>query len=513
MKLARKATRGAIATLAGQWTRLAVQTASTMVLARLLTPDAYGLVGMVFVFVMLAMLLKDLGLNTATVQRRTITHEQINTLFWINLAVGVVIAALFWVSAEAIAGFYGRPELTGIVIGLSFAVIFGSLASQPQALLSRRMDFTATAVIDVAAMVCGAVTAVVAALLGAGYWALVALHVTQHLARAVLVWRRCGWRPTRPARCEDMRSLLSFGGYLSVTQLLSTMTRHLDNLLIGRYVGATQLGYYAKAYELVLLPLRQIQDPLARVAIPTLSRLQDDPERYRRYYTAAVSAVVIVSMPLLVLLMVSAEEVVLVLLGSQWMGTVPLFRILALAGIAQVVSHTTGWLFVSLGRVRRQAAWFVATRPLFVVAFIAGLPWGARGVVIGYTLVVYLLLVPFYIVGTRGSPVRMADVLRAAWHPALISVGTYLVADLARDALVTFPLFLRLAGTFAAGSAFFVIVTLAWPGARRQAMTFLAVVRSSFRNQGRTEDAEPEEAHDAPRSPDSAEQPRQETRP
>lgn len=498
MDLARSATRGAAATLAGQWTRLVVQTASTMVLARLLTPDAYGLVGMVFIFVVLAMLLKDLGLNSATVQRRTITHEQVNTLFWINLAFGVAIATLFWASAPAIAAFYGRPELTGIVIGLSFAVIFGSLASQPQALLSRRMDFTATAAIDVAAMVCGAVTAVAAALLGAGYWSLVVLHVTQHLARAVLVWRRCGWRPSRPARCADMRSLLSFGGYLSVTQLFSTMTQHIDNLLIGRYVGATQLGYYAKAYELLLLPLRQIQDPLARVALPTLSRLQDDPERYRRYYTAALSAVVLVSLPLLVLLMVSAEEVVLVLLGSQWMGTVPLFRILALAGIAQVVTHTIGWLFVSLGRVRRQAIWFLATRPLFVVAFIAGLPWGARGVAIGYTVVVYLLVVPFFVVATRGSPVSLRDILHAAWHPAVISVGTYAVAVLARDALGSLPLLLRLGGTFGAGAAFFAAVAMIWPGARKAAMPFLSVVRTSFTNRGRGE---------RPQAPDEAEQP------
>lgn len=498
MDLARSATRGAAATLAGQWTRLVVQTASTMVLARLLTPDAYGLVGMVFIFVVLAMLLKDLGLNSATVQRRTITHEQVNTLFWINLAFGVAIATLFWASAPAIAAFYGRPELTGIVIGLSFAVIFGSLASQPQALLSRRMDFTATAAIDVAAMVCGAVTAVAAALLGAGYWSLVVLHVTQHLARAVLVWRRCGWRPSRPARCADMRSLLSFGGYLSVTQLFSTMTQHIDNLLIGRYVGATQLGYYAKAYELLLLPLRQIQDPLARVALPTLSRLQDDPERYRRYYTAALSAVILVSMPLLVLLMVSAEEVVLVLLGSQWTGTVPLFRILALAGIAQVVTHTIGWLFVSLGRVRRQAIWFLATRPLFVVAFIAGLPWGARGVAIGYAVVVYLLVVPFFVVATRGSPVNLRDILHAAWHPAVISVGTYAVAVLARDALGSLPLLLRLGGTFGAGAAFFAAVVMIWPGARKAAMPLLSVVRTSFTNRGRVE---------RPQAPDEAEQP------
>lgn len=499
MDLARSATRGAAATLAGQWTRLAVQTASTMVLARLLTPDAYGLVGMVFVFVVLAMLLKDLGLNTATVQRRTITNEQVNTLFWLNFAFGVVIAGLFWVSAPAIAVFYGRPELTGIVIGLSFAVVFGSLASQPQALLSRRMDFTATAAIDVVAMVCGAVTAIVAALLGAGYWALVVLHVAQHLARAVLVWRRCGWCPSRPARCEDMRSLLSFGGYLSVTQFFSIMTQHVDNLLIGRYVGATQLGYYAKAYELVLLPLRQIQDPLVRVALPTLSRLQDDPDRYRRYYTTALSAVVLVSMPLLVLLIASAEEVVLLLLGSQWTGTVPLFRILALAGIAQVVSHTIGWLFVSLGRVRRQAIWSMATRPLFLVAFVAGLPWGAPGVAIGYTVVVYLLVVPFYLVATRGSPVNLRDVLQAVWHPVVISLGTYGVAVLTRDALESVPLLLRFAGTFGAGATFFAAATMSWPGARKPAMAFLSVVRASFSNRGRPA---------APESPDEAEQPR-----
>lgn len=459
-----------------------VQTASTMVLARLLTPEAYGLVGMVYVFVVVAMLLKDLGLNTATVQRREITDEQINTLFWINLALGTAIAVLFWALAPAVADFYGQPELTGIVGGLSLAVVFGSLAAQPQALLTRRMDFTSTAIIDVIAMASGAVTAITAALLGAGYWALVLLHVSQQLVRAVLVWRPCRWRPHRPSRCEDLRSLLSFGGYLSVTRFLGHVTPHVDRLLIGRYVGAAQLGYYAKAYELLVLPLRQIQDPLARVAVSTLSKLQDDPARYRRYFTTALGGVSFISMPVFALLYVLAEDAVLILLGDQWTtGTVPLFRILALAGIAMAVSHTMGWLFVSLGRTRRHAIWFVVTRPLFIAAVVAGLPWGARGVAIGYTATTYAIAVPFYVVATRGTPVSLRDVARAAWHPAVISIGTYVMASLVRDALGPQPLVLRVAGTLATAAIAFVGLTMIWPAAREQAMTFLSVARDSLR--------------------------------
>lgn len=487
MQLARAAARGAAATLVGQWSRFAVQTASTMVLARLLTPHEFGLVGMVLAFVMIAMLVKDLGLNTAIIQRPTISDRQVNTLFWLNLGLGGAVAALFWVSAPLLAGFYGRPELTGIVIGLSFAVIFASVASQPQALLSRRLDFLAIAVIDVAAITCAAAVAIAAAFMGAGYWALVLLHVIQPFVRAALVGCRCGWRPSLPARCEDMRSLLSFGSYLSLTQILAISTQHIDKVLIGRYVGATQLGHYSKAYELLLLPIAQIQGPLSRVAIPTLSRLQADPVRYRRYYTTALGAVAFITLPLTVVLVVLGEEIILVLLGSQWLGTVTIFKILALAAPVQAVTHAIGWLFVSLGRVRRQALWFVATRPFYVLAFIVALPWGARGVAIAYTVTLYCLIGPFYVLATRGSPVGLTDIVRAVWHPGVIGLATYGVAVMVRNGLAEEPLLVTLGGTLLISATFFAAVTFAWPSARHRAQAFLSVARTSLSKQARTE--------------------------
>jgi O-antigen/teichoic acid export membrane protein len=476
------ATRGAAVTLVGQWGGFVFQLVSTIVLARLLSPSDYGLVGMVGAITGFAYLIQGMGLSTATVQRKEITHEQISTLFWLNTGLGLLVAAVVAALAPVIAGFYGRPELTLITVALAGAFLMGGMSVQHQALLNRRMQFVWLSAIELASVVAGIAIAVVVAWRGGGYWALVAMNLTSAGVRLVMVWTACRWRPGRPVRASGVGSMVRFGANLSLFAILNYFSRNLDNVLIGKYWGAAQLGVYTKAYSLLLLPIQQINTPISRVAIPTLSYLQDDPDRYRRYYQTAINAISYLAMPLIVLMAVLSDEVVLLLLGEKWVAAAPIFRVLAFAGIAQTVAHTNGWIYTSTGHTGRQALWALFSRPLIVVSFAVGLPWGPYGVAVAYTVASYILLVPGFALAVRETPLKLSDVGRAAWRPTLLSAMLYLVATQIHRLVEDSGTVAAILVTGVGGVLLFGAAAVILPSTRLELARLLQMVRSGVRS-------------------------------
>lgn len=480
MSLSRSAARGVSATLVGQWSRLIIQVGSTMVLARLLTPEDYGLIGMVLAITGFAERLKLMGLSTVTIQRRTIDQGQLSFLFWVNVLLGVGVAVVVGALSPLIARFYGAPELTGITLWLTLSFVFGGIGAQHVALLNRRMDFGFLARIEVSAILFGSAVAIVAAWAGAGYWALVLFHLVQPGVRAVMAWRRTRWRPDRPAKARDGREMLAFGANLSGYELLNYFSRHMDNILIGRYLGAEPLGAYTKAYALLLLPIQQIQGPVQRVAIPTLSRLQDQPERFRRFFLKGLRSVALVVVPMVTGLAVLAEEVVLIALGGQWTEAIGVFRILAFVGLAHALLHSNGWLYVALGNAQRQLYWSMFSAPVVVLSFVLGLSRGIEGVAAAYAVAIWLLMLPSFWNATRGTPVTIPDVLACGVRPGAASaIGAAAVLAL-RSALPTMPVVLSAA---VLGSAYLLVVAsaiAAWPAAREEVRSTIRLLRGGL---------------------------------
>lgn len=416
-----RSVRGAFVTLTGQGLRFVLQFATQITLARLLVPDDFGLVGMVMAVTGFILLFKDLGLSMATVQKDGINHRQVSTLFWINVAASVVLMAVVAGLAPAIAWWYGEPRLTGITMALAGGFLLGGLAVQHVAILRRQMRFRALAAVDVGSQALGFAVGVGAALAGAGYWALVASQLTVAAGTMLLAWVLCGWIPGRPERGVGTRPLLRFGGGITVFSIVNYIARNLDNVLIGKVWGAAALGQYGRAYGLLMLPLNQVNAPVSGVAIPALSRLQNDPDRFRRYYLGAVRLIALVTMPAVAVAVVLADELVVLILGPQWAEAGRLLAILAIAAWIQPVFNTAGWLFVSLGRTGRMARWGVVSATVIVTAFLVGLPWGARGVATAYVVAIYILAMPGLWYAYRGSPVRVRDTLGATGRAAGLS--------------------------------------------------------------------------------------------
>jgi O-antigen/teichoic acid export membrane protein len=291
--------------------------------------------------------------------------------------------------------------------------------------------------------------------------------------------------------------MLSFGAHLTGFNIVNYVHRNLDKMLIGRSFGAASLGIYAKAYQLLLLPIHQVNNPITSVAVPALSRLQDDPERYRRFYRRGVFLTVTVSMPAVAFLCVAAEQAVLTLLGDQWLGCVPIFRALAPAAFIGSFNVATGWVYISLGRTKRQFAWGIFSSIIIAAAFFIGLRWGPLGVAAAYSVAVVATRLPGILYCFAISPLSLADLGAAIWRATLTSLLAG-AALLGVDNAVAYnlPAVASLMINLGVFGLAYIVIWVALPGGRKALADIVAIARDlrpTGGGQAREADSHPRE--------------------
>jgi O-antigen/teichoic acid export membrane protein len=419
-----RAVRGGAVMVTAQGLKLVIMTASTLVLARLLTPHDYGLVGMVVVVTGFIALFKNLGLSTAMIQKAELTHEQTSTLFWVNLLASVAITLITIALAPAVAWFYAEPQLTKITAAFALGFIISGLGSNHEALIRRQMRFATLASVEIASQAIGILVAIFLAFRGAGVWALVFNQLAYFTAYTIGLWLFCNWIPGPPVRYSGVRPMLAFGRDLTGYNVLNYFTRNLDNLLVGKFWGAQQLGIYSKAYQLLLLPVEQLGVPLDGIALTTLSRLNDSATRYRQGFLRMLDKVAMFSMPLIAFMMVTSDWLVRIVLGPQWSEAAAIFAVLGLVGLLEPVGNAMGWLMISQGRSRDVLRWGMVNSSITVASFLIGLPWGAFGVAVAFSLIGTFVRFPLlFWFTTRVGPVRMSDIYKAMVVPLLAASG------------------------------------------------------------------------------------------
>ncbi len=415
------ATRGAAITGVSQAVKLGVQFVSVVVLSRLLTPRDFGFIAMCAPVVAFINMIQGMGLSHAVVVAKTITPRQNSALFWINVILAAILTGGLMLMSPLVADFYRTPDLAPVVVGMSVCILMSGLSAQHGALVTRAMKFTRLAMIDMAAAVAGLVVALAWAIIDPSPWALVGLTLANNAVLMIGLWLSSDWRPGRPAPFAAVADMLKFGGGLSTFNLSNFFARSLDNILIGRFVGAAPLGLYDRAYKLLLFPIQQLTSPLTRVMVPVLSRLVDEPDRYRSAYARTVNQILLVATPGTLALLILADTVIPLALGPQWTAAVPIFQWLALAGLHQAMTTTIGWLFISQQRTKEYAWWGVFNAVTCAISFIVGLPWGVQGVAASYALsdIIIRLPVIWYVIG-RSGPVSVRDLASIA-SPAVIA--------------------------------------------------------------------------------------------
>lgn len=452
---------------------------SALLLARLLGPDVFGLVAMILVVVRLADIFADLGMGAALVQRPRVGPGEWRTAFALNVGLGTVFAGIAVAAAPLVADLFGRPDLTQLVryTAVYFVVRGGALVGQ--AVLLRRLQLRGLAAAEVVAAVVGGSVGIVTAIVTGSAVAIVVQVLAQ--AAVLALWLapvtvqavRGGQVSTAAAR-----DLWSFGRGVTGFSLVNYFARNADDVLIGRYAGASALGLYDRAYSLMLLPIGQITRVLERVMFPALSRLAHDPPRLVSAYIRGAGVVALVTFPMFALGAVLADEIVVVLLGPDWAAAGPIFRVLALAGFWQSVAATTGWLFQATGQTDRMFRWAVVSTVVTLVAFVAGLPWGALGVAVAYAVRGVVLMYWSIEVPGRAVGLRFATFVRSLRSTVVASA----VAGAAAYATVTViggvgPLVTLVTAATVGAGTYVVVIVLSEPPAIDELRRAVALVR------------------------------------
>jgi len=389
MPLRRAAAGGVLWTASSHAARQAVQLGVTVILARALVPADFGLIGMASVALAFVTPLNEMGMGAALVQRKDLEAAHAGTVFWFQMAMALGAALLLSAGAPLIAAFFSRDDVTPLLRVLCWTLPLGAMAAAPQALLLRSLRFGHVAFVETFSLTASGALAVVLALAGWGVWSLVAQSLAAAVVTAALMLSLSRFNPfaraARPALAR-LKDLAAFSAPLTGYQILNFFSRNLDDVLIGRFLGAQALGYYGMAYRIMMFPLQKVSGIVGRVSFPAFSSMGDDVARIRGVYLKSVQYISLITFPLMAAVMVAAPELTRLAFGPQWGPVAPLVSVLALAGMAGSVGTTVGSLFLARGRSALMLAWEVIASSIYIVAIVIGLQWGLMGVTVSYTI-------------------------------------------------------------------------------------------------------------------------------
>jgi PST family polysaccharide transporter len=378
----------------------------TVLLARLLLPEHFGLVAMAAASTAFFRLFVNLGLAAAIVQRPQVDETDLSTAFWANLATGVLLFGLVAASGPLFAAVLRDPRVTPIVVALALRFVIAAGSAIQVSMISRRLDFRTLSLRSIVSTAIGGVVGVGLALAQMGVWSLVAQELARTVASTLLLFRATRWRPRLVFDWGRFRALWRFGGAILGARILSYLIRNADNLLVGRYLGAAALGLYAFGFAVFAAPLNDFVAIVHRVVFAALSRLQDDEARLRRGFLLATEYAAMLTVPVMVGMSVAAPVLVEAVFGSRWTAAAPVISILALAGVVSMAVGLGPSGLQATGRADLHLVGTLLAVLVYVPAFAIGLRWGIVGVAWGYLGATVLLLpvgVRFLVRGTGVS--------------------------------------------------------------------------------------------------------------
>lgn len=432
--LGRQAARGAMVTVAAQGVKIMLQVVGVVVLARLLSPGDYGLVAMVTAIIGVAEIFRDFGLSTAAIQAKTLSRAQRDNLFWINTGAGAAFTLLTFFAAPLVALLYHRPELVGLTHVLAFVFVLNGMGTQYRADLTRRLRFSKLATVEIAGPAVALTVAIVAALNGAGFWALAVQQLTLSLVLLIGNGSSAGWIPRLPRRAP-MKDLFKFGWQLAGSLFVGYLANNVDSLTIGTRFGANSLGLYNRAFQLLMTPLGQLRAPTTKVALPVLSRLRGDHEGSNTYIQRGQAALGLTLVAGLGVVIGAAEPITSIFLGRQWLSVEPILRLMAAAGTFQSLAYVGMWIYLAHGLTKQLLQYTLISVTIKVACILIGSHWGVIGVAWGYALAPALAWpLSFWWLSTKTFVnVRplFAGAGRISLLTAMLALGSYAGSELA----------------------------------------------------------------------------------
>ncbi|SEK52450.1 polysaccharide transporter, PST family [Roseateles sp. YR242] len=360
------------------------QLVSVVVLSRLLPPSAYGVMALAGVMLTFASLLRDLGTGAAIIQRKNLSPVLADTVFWLNVAMGLGLGLILAAAAYPISLFFREPELFPVMLLMSLGFPLGAVTAVHQAWMERHARFRELAILDVFTQVGGLCLSIGCALAGWGVYAFVVPSLFTIGVSSTWLWFKSGFKPGRQWSREEFRSLWGFSGSLTAFNFINYFARNADSMIIGRMLGAGPLGQYGMAYKLMLFPVQHMSWVVGRALLPRLSGIQDDLPAVREVYFKVLGGIALLSMPIMVGLWSLRDPFVAVVLSAKWAIVAPLLGWLAPVGIMQSLMSTIGSTLTSQGRTAALFQLGIFNTATVLAGFFLGAQYGVVGVAAGY---------------------------------------------------------------------------------------------------------------------------------
>lgn len=401
-------TRWAAASQAG---KQAIQFLVSVVLARLLAPEDFGLMAMALVVINFVDIFRDLGTTASIIQHKEMSSELLSSLFFLNLFFGLLMGGGIALGAPVVAWLCGNADLAPILRVLGLTLVISSFGLVKKALLQRNMAFDSLARVELLTAVINGGVAVVLAWLGWRVWALVAGTLVSSIASTFLLWMSVSWRMHWRFHWANVKTIFQFSLNLTGSQIFNYFVFNADQIIIGRFLGAAALGLYALAQRLLMTPVLFITQVLTKVLFPAFSRIQDDDAQIRQRYLRACGGIAMVSFPLMAVMCILARPLILAVFSAKWSGAIPVIVILAPIGLFQSIATTVGVIYLVKGRTDWLLWWQILSGGLITASFFGGLPWGVVGVAAGYAISLFALAYPAFAIPFRLIGLKFVDLL------------------------------------------------------------------------------------------------------
>jgi PST family polysaccharide transporter len=400
-----------------QFGQQGLQFLTIVILARLLNPSDFGLVSMATVVTGFGALFKDLGTSAAVIQRKILSEELLSSIYWVNAVFGLFVTITVYLLSPLVADFYQEARVVPLLRVLALTFFISGLSILQQAILERALAFSKLAKVEIIAALIGSSIGISSALLGYGAWSLVYQTLAIAIVTTVLLWTASSWRPKLFFQWKEVIEVSSYSLNFTGFNIFNYFVRNTDYLLIGKFLGARDLGYYTVAYQIMLYPLQSVSAVIGRVMFPVYSTIQHDIARFRNAYLKVAGAIALVTFPMMFGLWALVEPFVLTVFGLQWKPVILLLMILVPAGMIQSIGTTVGAIYQAKGRTDWMFRWGIATGIISISAFLIGLQWGIVGVAAAYTIVSLVLVYPNFAIPFRLIDLSMGDLYRALWRP------------------------------------------------------------------------------------------------
>ena len=363
-------------------------------LARMLSPNEFGLMGMLYVLTGFVSVFTQLGFGAALIHKKNVDQRHFSSVFWVNVCTGLFLMVALMLCAPLVAKFYNEPILRILTMLIATNFLIGSFSIVHKNLLQKQINFKTIAIVEIITVVASGSVAILMANSGFGVWSLAAHAIATTCISTILFWFASSWKPVFIFKWKAVKELWGFSSNLLGFSVFNYWVRNADNLIIGRFLGSDALGVYSKAYTMMLFPLTNISRVLASVMFPAFSLIQDDTLRVGKMYLRVSRAVALIAFPLMLGLFVLAKSFILAVFGSQWGEMIPILKLFCIVGMIQSIGTLNGTIYQSQGRTKLQFKVGAAVGVAGVFSIFIGLKWGIFGVACAYTIFSLLVVYP-----------------------------------------------------------------------------------------------------------------------